>query len=366
MSVGRAGAALALVLGGACAPGESEGPVLLENGVAETVPDGWIPTLVAAPDRFEAAMAPGAREAWVSAHGGGWVAPGSGPQPGFVVAQARVEQTLASLELALLDGLVTTWSARGTLAADAPVLEVAWLAAASAGASVPAAVGALAPALAGPASLSALPAAASPAMRACVAAHAAARDAGELPPPGACAALCGTGLPDPLARRSRAAVLAGLAVADDPVAAHAFTSRWSTEVGAPTADALARWGPALVARGGPGLGLVQELQLVAGLQARAGAVALAEALPGLSPDAALARAQALVDASAGGRPGPTNPPLLLSLLALTRLRAGRTRPTLDALHAMRESWVDMGPLIELAGDHHVASGLGRDGDSKEL
>lgn len=368
-------AGLALGCGTTEAPSAS--PAAPEPAAA-ALPPGWIPALLADPAAFDAAIGEGERSRWVAAHAGEWVPPREeeGPEPGFVAAQAQTERALGALEAALYQRLLLTWTERGELPPDAPLPWLAWLAALDAGDG--AALAPL-PELAAVDSLDTIPAEALPPdVAACRSAHAESRRRKTVAAPDACAALTGAQLPDPLARTTRAQALEALPTAQSEVAALAFTGRWSQEPApCPVESGLAGWeteATALRAREDavqsaalPGQALVEELQLAAGWRRRRLAGCALEALSAGTVEAAalLPRLEALVDAGLGERVGPTNPPIVFAALALARLHAGRSRATLDALHALRTTWVELPPLIELAGDHHVATGLGRDGDSKE-
>jgi hypothetical protein len=181
-----------------------------------------------------------------------------------------------------------------------------------------------------------------------------------------------------LARTTRALALDALPVTDNTVGRAVFTDRWGAEdAPCPVAGGLAAWEEeaeslrglttVLDAMDQPGSPLIDELSLGPALRSRRLGRCAAEALVAgtVSAPELLPRLEALVDAGLGERVGPTNPPIVFAALALARLHAGRSRATLDALHALRTAWVELPPLGELAGDHHVAAGLGRDGDSKE-
>ncbi len=376
----RAATAALLLLGGtavACGTAEDAVPV--------DVPDGWVPLLLRDPGQLEARMTADESPRWIAAHAGRWVAPTTGPQPGFVNAQADVEDSLGRAEAALFPGLIQRWAERGQLPEGSALVPLAALSCLDAQVPLPEALverlGPLSAWAKGPTDNWLAQPVPVPAVQQCVTSHARARQAGALPDPDACTALTDGGrLPDPLARHTRALALRAAQTSSDVLTATAFTARWSTAKDLPadaSAEALAAvdarlksWEAALLADAPPGARLADELALFAGHRSRQRAAHIAAGLvhrdPPLPPLDALALLRGGIDAAAGERVGPTNPPLLLALLAEARLRTGRTREALDALHGMRDAWIDMDPLIELAGDYHVAAGLGRDGDSKEL
>lgn len=378
--MGRRVRALLAVLALGCGSTDAPPQTPPEPGPSSAeLPPGWITALLADPDAFDAAISEGERPRWVAAHGGQWVAPGTGErgEPGFVPAQAHTERALGALEAALYQRLLQTWSQRGQLPPDDPLPWLAWLAGLDHGAAT---VPPPQPALAGIESIDELGTRGDlpQAVRQCVSAHLEARAADALPPAGACAALTSPARPDPLARTTRALALDALPVTDNTVGRAAFTGRWGAEdAPCPVAGGLAAWEDAaqslralttaLDATEQPGSPLVDELRIGTALRSRRLGRCAVEALVAgtVSAPELLPRLEALVDAGLGERVGPTNPPIVFAALALARLHAGRSRATLDALHALRTAWVELPPLGELAGDYHVAVGLGRDGDSKE-
>jgi hypothetical protein len=352
---------LGAALGIGCAPAPSAPPP----------PAGWVGRVVADPDRLTVLVAE-APEAWIRGHAGRYVPPTVGaPCPGWMRAQAEVEDELGRLTAEVLQALAQTWAERGALPADSPLPALGALAAADQGLPVTPWIAArLGPGWAAPAPGLTSGVLLEP-MRACADAHAQARASGAAEPAdGACPP---GPWPDPWARGTRAAALRACPEASGD-AALVFTARWADdpaedaalralaadpyalEAEAARFDAALRTGASAAA-----VATLDELALVAGWRARAAA-------SGAPPDraAALPALRLAVDAAAGGSPGPTNPPQLLAALARAQVATGDVRGAATTLYELDPHWVGIGPLRDATGDLHVAREIGRDGDSKEL